>query len=311
MKLFVTGVTGFVGQRLSERLRAHPARFELAFVGPGPDVTQADAVAAALEAAAPDAVLHLAARSHAPDAWADPLRSIAVNGGGTAVLCRALADRRFMGPVLVVSSSDVYGSVGLEGQPITEDRRPAPSNPYAVSKVAAEEAGLQWWRSHGLRVMVARPFPHTGPGHPARFVLPGFARQVIRAKRGQIAEIVTGDLTLTRDFSWADDVAGAYLALLSAGEPGQIYNVCSGFGQDLSSLLERLMALAGVDLPIRVDPTRLRAGDLRRVVGSAARLAACSPGSVPVPLTDAHLSAMLQYWEEAENVPAPRSLPQS
>jgi GDP-4-dehydro-6-deoxy-D-mannose reductase len=303
MKLFVTGGKGFVGQRVSERIGIHAAGFELVSPGADFDVTQAGAVSAALEEAAPDAVLHLAARSHAPDAWADPLRSIVVNVGGTAVLCRALAEQQFAGPVLIVSSSDVYGPVGPEALPISEERRPAPSNPYAASKSAAEEVALQWWRSHGLRVIVARPFPHTGPGQPARFVLPSFARQVIQAKHGKISEVVAGDLTLIRDFSWVDDVVAAYLALLASGEPGQIYNVCSGCEQDLRSLLKRMMALADVDLPIRINPTRLRVGDQRRVVGSTAKLAACCPQQVPHPLSDAHLSAILRYWEGIEAPP--------
>lgn len=302
MKVLVTGAGGFVGRRLFAWLpgSAWAGSVQVAAPSAGFDVRDPSTILRTLDAVAPDAVLHLAAQSHVPTAWADPGGTFHVNAVGTVNLCHALAERTFTGPVLVVGSADVYGQVPPEALPIPESHAPAPRNPYAASKVAAEAGALQWWRGKGLRVVVARSFNHTGPGQPADFVLPSLARQVARAKLGLQDGVTVGDLSPTRDFTWVDDVLDAYLGLLERGEAGEVYNVCSGREQKLRDLLDRLMAVAGLSVPVRVDPARLRPGDQPRVAGDPAKLIA-RLGKAPRPIGDDHLRALLDHWVAQED----------
>ena len=141
--LFVTGASGFVGQNLHAMLASPGAsggsnHWALVPASPELDIRNADALANAVSEARPDAVLHLAAQSFAPESFRDPPSTFAVNFGGTYNLLAGLRRAKFNGRLLYVSSGDIYGSVSEDVLPVTEDRLPAPRNPYAGSKVAAE-----------------------------------------------------------------------------------------------------------------------------------------------------------------------------
>ena len=71
-----------------------------------------------------------------------------------------------------------------------------------------------------------------------------------------------GDLTPIRDFSHVLDIVDAYLLLLSQGEPGQSYNICSGTGLSVRQLLDALQTMAGTRAEIRVDPARPRPAEI-------------------------------------------------
>lgn len=279
-----TGASGFVGQALQAELAATcwqwqglgmPHAVRIDWCPPAPDLEMRDeaSIRRSLEQARPDWIIHLAAQSHVPTAWSDPAGTLQVNAGGTALLLKVLAERGFKGRLLFVSSADIYGVVPESGLPITEDRVPAPRNPYASSKVAAEVLCGQWARTHGLDIVIARPFNHTGPGQRPDFVLPAFAQDVVAIAEGrQPPRLLTGDLGVTRDFLDVRDVIDAYLALLAQGEAGQTYNVCSGREVLLHGALQQLLELAGVQVEVDTDPARLRPAEQRRVCGSHAKL---------------------------------------
>lgn len=304
----VTGASGFVGSALRERLdtpRAQALHSGIAatpridWCPPAPDLEMRDeaSIRRSLEQSRPDWILHLAAQSHVPTAWSDPAGTLQVNAGGTALLLKVLAEQGFKGRLLFVSSADIYGVVPESELPITEDRLPAPRNPYASSKVAAEVLCGQWARTHGLDIVIARPFNHTGVGQRPDFALPAFAREVAAIALGrQAPRLLTGDLGVTRDFLDVRDVLDAYLALLAQGEPGQTYNVCSGREVLLRDALQQLLDLAGVQAEVATDPARLRPAEQRRVCGSHAKLTHATGWQPRHPLRST-LSDLLQHWK--------------
>jgi GDP-4-dehydro-6-deoxy-D-mannose reductase len=241
-------------------------------------------------------VVHLAAQSHVPQSWSDPAHTLAVNVCGTANLLNALAGTGFRGRLLYVSSADVYGSVPPPALPVTEQAPLAPRSPYASSKVAAEVLCRQWARTRQLDVVIARPFNHTGAGQRAEFVLPGFAREIAAIKLGRKApQVLAGDLDVTRDFLDVRDVVNAYLALLARGNSGETYNVCSGREVHIGDVLHRLIALAGVQAGVAVDPARFRPSEQRRMCGSHARITADTGWVARIGL-DQTLQQLLDYW---------------
>lgn len=295
----VTGASGFVGSALREQVMQGSAASRIDWCPPAPDLEMRDEVSIrrSLEQARPDWILHLAAQSHVPTAWSDPAGTLQVNAGGTALLLKVLAEQGFKGRLLFVSSADIYGVVPESELPITEDRLPAPRNPYASSKVAAEVLCGQWARTHGLDIVIARPFNHTGVGQRPDFALPAFAREVAAIALGrQAPRILTGDLGVTRDFLDVRDVLDAYLALLAQGVSGQIYNVCSGREVLLRDALQQLLDLAGVQAEVATDPARLRPAEQRRVCGSHAKLTQAT-GWQPRHALRATLSDLLQHWK--------------
>jgi len=286
VRVLVTGSGGFVGRWLTEHLVEQGDRvIGLDSVGDAPiDITDAAALSVAVEGAAPDAVCHLAAQASVGASWADQASTYTVNVLGVVHLLSAVAALPRRPRVLLVSSAEVYGAVAPADLPIAEDRPFAPANPYAASKAAAEMAGLQAWLGGGLEVIRVRPFNHTGPGQRPDFVVPGLARQVAEAASGGAASLIAGNLAARRDITDVRDVVRAYRALLVDGEPGQVYNVCRGESVAIQWVAERLLALAGLGLPIEVDPARFRPVDVPDLRGDPGRLQRATGWAPEIPL---------------------------
>lgn len=249
-RLFVTGLSGFVGQHIQSRLKADASEWELLPV-PSPYDLASPKSLEDLWPQMPDAVIHLAGQTFVPEAFRDPARTLNINLLGTLNLLQALKARGFNGTFLYVSSGDVYGQVNEADLPITERQPPSPRNPYAVSKLSAEFLSLQWGLSEGWPVLVARPFNHIGTGQKDSFAIASAARQISRIKQGlQAPQLEVGDIDVTRDFLDVGDVVSAYLALLEKGAPGQVYNICSGREQSIRRLIEQLGDLAQVDMQL-------------------------------------------------------------
>jgi GDP-4-dehydro-6-deoxy-D-mannose reductase len=221
-----------------------------------------------------DAVVHLAGVSSGAEARRDPGLAWEVNAAGSARLAEALgvmvADGRAAPLLLFVSTSEVYGQ-GTGALRLENDLL-VPCSPYAASKVGAEVAVQEVARRTGLRVIVARPFQHTGPGQDARFVIPALAQRVRAAKHAGEATIKTGTLDVIRDLLDVRDVAAAYLALLERGTPGETYNVATGMGYALVAVLERLQRMLGWRVKAELDPQLARPSDITHLVGDATKL---------------------------------------
>ena len=292
MKLLVTGADGFVGRYVLTTLRAaghevvacHRTGVALPAWAGGDTIEwrplelgDSASVAGAVHGSF-DGVLHLAALSSGGAARRDPGLAWEVNAAGTARVVEALAQGRTAnsaGPlVIIVSTGEVYGSAGRA--PIAETAPACPVSPYAASKLGAEEAARETARRTGLRVVIARPFAHTGPGQLADFVAPAFARRLRAARDAGERTVLTGNLDPVRDFLDVRDVARAYVELLAAGVPGETYNIASGVGVSLRDLFDRLAALIGTGAEPVPDPALVRTADIPYLVGNAAKLAAAT-----------------------------------
>jgi GDP-4-dehydro-6-deoxy-D-mannose reductase len=286
VRVLVTGADGFVGRYLVRRLleRGDEVGAACRPGGPGLDpsprvtavpfeLTDERSVRAALDYA-PHAVVHLAAVASTREARDDPGRAWTVNAGGTARLAEALAARGVEGAasplLLVISSGEVYGAG--DGTPRRETDELRPISSYAATKVGTEVAALEVWRRAGLRVVVARPFTHTGAGQDARFVLPAFASRLREARATGAREVPTGNLDPVRDLLDVRDVVEAYLALLELGEPGEIYNIARGEGVSLREIFRRLADLVGVAAEPRPSAELTRRQDIPHLVGNTTKL---------------------------------------
>ena len=297
--LFVPGGHGFVGQWVQRMAPDIATRhgYQLALAPPGFDLLDPAQVLAQLEAARPDAILHLAAQSNVPKSFEDPESTLRVNVLGTLHLLEGVKRARLSPRLLFASSGDVYGHVPEAEMPIDEKRLPRPRNPYAVSKLAAEALCFQWSQTEGTEVMIARSFNHIGAGQSTTFALPSFAEQIGRIKVGMCPPVIeAGDIDVTRDFTHVADVVGAYLTILEQGLPGEIYNVASGKDIAVRRLLDRMLEIAGVEAEIRRDPARFRHAEQRAVRGCNAKIA--SLGWRPEHSIDDALRGLLQEWEQ-------------
>ncbi|ALN93121.1 GDP-mannose 4,6-dehydratase [Lysobacter gummosus] len=273
-RLLVTGGSGFVGRYVEAAVRAGDfGDFRFHTPPQGWDIRDAEAALQIVEEVRPDAVLHLAAQSFVPRSFEDPRETFEINTLGTLNLLQALKRAEFSGRFLYVSSGDVYGQVAESDMPVTEQLMPAPRNPYAVSKFAAEQLCLQWQRSEGLDAIVLRPFNHVGPGQGRQFVLPALASQVVAIAQGRQAPVIeAGDIDTTRDFTDVRDIVAAYAAALRDGVSGSLYLIASGVERKVRDLLEAMCRIEGIEVEVRQDPAKLRRAEQRRMVGSSRAL---------------------------------------
>lgn len=301
MRVLVTGADGFAGTWLVRALLAaghEVTGTTISATGPGPgllkpdersavdwrvlqltDMASATAVLAPASGRAWDAVVHLAAIASSREAGKDPGQTWNVNAAGTARLLEAAGQLKQAGQsdptVLVVSTAEVYGR-GTGPRARSETDPLVPLSSYASSKVAAEVAAAEAARRFGLRVIVARPFPHTGPGQQPIYVAPIFLRALRAAAVSGNRTVGTGNLETVRDFLDVRDVAAAYLALLERGRPGETYNVASGTGRTLQELFDTLARLVGTTATAVPDPTLMKSWDVPHLVGDSSRLRAAT-----------------------------------
>lgn len=294
MRALVTGASGFVGSYLVAALKRDGAEV-LACGGPSDrgefyalDLADSQTMNAALDVIDPTVVFHLAAKTFVPDSFVSPLATYDANTIGTARLAQAVRDyaarRGSMPRIVFTSSAEVYGKREPQDFPLRETLVLRPATPYAASKAAAEAILLAEVQSFGLDVVVARAFNHIGPGQSDRFVIASFAAQLARIAEGADPLLLVGNLAAARDFLDVRDVVEAYVALARDGEPGEVYNVCSGAAATIRDLLGQLVRIAAVPVEIREDPERMRPLDVPLFVGSAEKLQARTAWRPRIPL---------------------------
>jgi GDP-4-dehydro-6-deoxy-D-mannose reductase len=282
MRALVTGGSGFVGSWLRPHLEEMGD--DVVSPGEGLDVTDRVSVERALTEACPHAVYHLAGLAHVGDSWEQPDAFFETNALGTLHVLDAARHCRPVPRLLLVSSAEVYGAVQPDELPVSEDAPMRPVSPYAASKAAAEMVGLQAHLGWGLPVIRVRPFNHLGPGQSPTFAVPALAGRILEALRKGTGVLRTGNLSARRDFTDVRDVVRAYRLLVEHGEPGAVYNVCSGKDVSIESVVDALMAIAGSGLRVEVDPDLTRPVDVPVLRGDPSRLETATGWAPAVPL---------------------------
>ncbi len=299
----ITGANGFCGRHLAAHLLDSGYRVAGFDLGDGPppdlalyrgDIADAAAVEATLAEVRPDVIFHLAALLN-PGLPYDALHR--VNARGTLSLLDSVRVACPQALVLVTSTSAVYGRAGSNDLPIAEDQPFQPANLYAVTKIAQEMLAHQRHAAHGLHVIRTRSFNLVGPGESPAFASSAFARQVAEIELGRRKPVLAaGNLESVRDFTDVRDAVRAYLLLAERGEPGGVFNVCSGRGTRIRHLLEILLSLSRVrDIGVEVDPARLQPADVPVQVGDPSRLKAAT-GWTPAIALEQTLADLLDDW---------------
>ncbi len=333
MRALITGASGFAGSWLCRECAA--AGDEVVAVsrrgtvpdgcgrGVALDLRDASAVRDVVRSARPDVVYHLAALTSVGRSWEEPAQTLTENAQTTVGVLEALRDLSGGVRVVWVSSCEVYGEPAT--LPAPEEAPLRPANPYAVSKASAELLAGVYADAHGLDIVVARPFSHSGPGQLPIFLLSNLARQAAAGQREGLArlEVVTGNPDTRRDFTDVRDVVRAYRLLgagalgaggLRAGELGDrwdrgtpVFNVSSGVSvsaREQVALLSELMAPMQVELV--VDPGRIRAHEVMDLRGDPSRLTAATGWRPRIPLRQTMLDT-IAWWER--HLPDSRTAP--
>ncbi|MCL1530526.1 NAD-dependent epimerase/dehydratase family protein [Xanthomonas nasturtii] len=275
-RVLISGASGFTGRYMTQQLQEQGCtvigvgtRSDTAGMGSTDefwpmDLRDAADVARAVAQAQADYVVHLAAVAFVGHGDADDFYR--VNLLGTRNLLQALAASRHRPErVLIASSANVYGNA-TEGV-IDESVTPAPANDYAVSKLAMEYVASLW--RERLPLVIARPFNYTGVGQATNFLIP----KIVSHFASRASSIELGNTEVWRDFGDVRSVVLAYRKLLQApAAEGQIVNVCSGVASSLGDIVRICSKITGHDIDVQVNPAFVRENEVKKLLGSNARL---------------------------------------
>lgn len=316
MKIFVTGIEGFVGRHLANHLLSlgHEVsgtvwnenqllplqeRFSSLFLYQA-DIRNHDVMVESLKAASPDAVIHLAAQSSGAYSFKNPRLTFEINVLGTVNLLEVVSQVVPDARIVLVCSSDVYGRVREDQIPIKEETPFQPINPYSASKAAQDLLGVQYFHSHGLNIIRVRAFPHTGPGQNSAFALSNFAHQISTIEAIDFPKrISVGNLDVVRDYLDVEDVVRAYTILIDQGQAGEVYNVASGVGYHLGDLLNLILSLSCKEIKVEQDPNLFRPSDIPVLVGDATRFKELTGWKPTIGMKDT-LRRLLDYWRSRQ-----------
>lgn len=307
MDIFITGATGFVGCYLREFLKSSEHRIWGTTFPEAPqnssdeqifylDIRSEEDVSRHIRKIKPDWVFHLAAVSNVRHSWNKRRETLETNIIGTLNVFESVRQFSPEARVVFVSSSDIYGTESASGHPLGEEEDVSAMNPYAYSKWSGEVLSEFYTRVENLDIVIARPFPHTGPGQSADFVCSDWANQIARIENEQSEpEIRVGNISVERDFTDVRDVVRAYVRLVEKGRSGEVYNVCSGRSYSLEHVLKLLLSFTPKKISVQVDSQKLRKVDIPWLVGNNRKIKEEISWEPRIPLEQT-LKELLEYW---------------
>ncbi len=316
MKVLITGITGFAGSHLADYIldnhldaqvygviRWRSRMENILHIEDRIHLREADlkdlvSLKKCLAEVQPDRIFHLAAQSFVPTSWKCPAETFAINAVGQINLFEAILSLGISPKIQIAGSSEEYGLVNSDEVPMKETNPLRPLSPYAVSKVAQDLLGWQYFKSYGLKVVRTRGFNHTGPRRGDVFICSNFAKQIVEIEKQKREPVIyVGNLEARRDFTDVRDMVRAYWLCLEKGEPGDVYNLGSGKTYSIQEVLDMLLEISGVEVKIEVDPERLRPSDVPVLLADSSKFKQLSEWEPRISFNQSLLD-LLEYWRE-------------
>lgn len=314
-RVLITGITGFVGSHLAEYLLTKDVEIygvkrwrsrtenidhiidKIRLLEA--DLRDAHSVEEIIKKSEPDYIFHLAAQSFVPMSWSAPSETLETNIISTVNLLESVRKSEVDSRIQIAGSSEEYGMVHSDELPIKEDNPLRPLSPYGVSKVAQDKLSYQYNKSYGIKTVLTRAFNHTGPRRGEVFVTSNFSKQIAQIEKGIKEPVIyVGNLETIRDFSDVRDIVKAYWVSLEKCNFGEAYNICSGKGLKIKTVIEMLIGLCrkkGIEL--RKDPERMRPSDVMSLVGNCSKFKEVSGWEQETPF-EKTLEDLVNFWRE-------------
>jgi len=225
------------------------------------DITNYNQVKSVLKKFRPDIISNLSGISFLPDNQRNPKLAYEVNAFGPFKLLKAVWEIGIDPFIQLISSNEVYGKNCFF--PSEKRTRLNPISDYGKSKLLMEKFAKDFQRGLGLKIVIVRPFTHSGPGQNEKFIIPNFCKQVIEIKKGIRKPVLFhGDLSTERDITHVQDMAEAYRRLIEMRKIG-IFNIGSGKKWSGFEILEMIRKCSGVEFTDKIDPERKRPSDIK------------------------------------------------
>ncbi len=320
-KIFITGITGFVGSHLAEYILREQKNTKIyglvRWRSPKDNISKIlsevnlcygdledySSLEKILSTIKPDVIFHLAAQSYVDFSFISPISTLYANVVGTANLLESIKTLKLQtgyDPVIhICSSSEVYGQVKQDEVPIKETNPFRPASPYAVSKVGEDMLALQYFLSWKIKTIRTRMFTHEGPRRGEVFAPSNFAKQIAAIEAGkQKSVVMVGNLDSVRTFMDVRDAVRAYWLLVNKCTPGEVYNIGGVETMTIGDMLKKLISFSKMKrIKVEVDPKRLRPSDVTLQIPSVEKFIKQTNWHPEVKF-DQTLKDMLDYWRD-------------
>ncbi len=313
-RAFITGIAGFAGSHLAEHLLSRgfdvyglcrprsktdnietiKAKLHLEDA----DLLDSHSLYTTIARIKPQYIFHLAAQSFVPTSWGSPSVTLEVNIVGSANIFEAVRQVGIDPVIQIACSSEEYGLAQPNEMPIKETNPLRPLSPYAVSKVAMDYLGYQYYQSYRMRIVRTRGFNHTGPRRGETFAESNFAKQIALIEKGKQEPVISvGNLDAARDYTDVRDMVRAYLLAVEKCDPGDVYNICTGTSIRIGDMLKLLLSFSKVKAEIRTDPSRMRPSDVPILIGDNTKFVKRTGWKLEIPFNKT-MEDLLNYWRQ-------------
>lgn len=312
-KAFITGISGFAGSYLASHLLKEGFEVSGTYLFEESlnllqdkdelslhklNLLDEDRISKVLKIEKPDYIFHLAAVTSPKKSFENPKDTFNNNISAQLNLFQGIKEHNLNhAKILIISSAEVYGLISKENLPIDEETPFNPTNPYAVSKLAQDILGLQYYLSNKFRVVRVRPFNHVGPRQAPAFVVSAFAKRIADIEKGKEKTMKVGNLKSKRDFTDVRDMVKAYLLALEKGKEGDVYNIGSGKSYEISKILEMMLNLAKTEIKTEQDSSLIMPVDNPELVCNYSKFHKLTGWTPQIPIWKT-IKDTLDYWRQ-------------
>lgn len=247
-----------------------------------------------------DGVFHLAAQSHPPTSFIDPVGTFSSNVQGTVNLIDCVQRHQKNCPFMFCSTSEVYGDTGKAVGILKESVPLSPSNPYGTSKAAIDLHVQERCKNGLLKGFITRAFSHTGPRRGKKFSVSWDAYYLALMTTGKVKDRIlpVGNLETKRIVIDVRDTVRAYYLLMQNYDNGEAYNVC-GPQESVTKMqyfTDKLIEISGLKgVEKKISDKLYRPIDIQIQIGDTTKIRE-KTGWRPEIGIDQTLTDLYEYW---------------
>ncbi len=314
-KILITGITGFAGSHLaellvqqpnSEILGTHVSDRNLDNLAEIKDkvrlekvnLLEADKIASIIGSFQPDIIYHLAASTQPAESFRKPAEFLTNNIASEVNVLEAVKTHKLNTKIILISSAHVYGWVLPENIPMTESTPFRPDNPYSVSKIAQDYLGFSYYMAYKQHIVVLRPGNHIGPRQSPEISISRWAKEIVEIEKGMKEPVLkVGNLTTKRDYTDVRDMVRAYALAAEHCQDGEVYNIGTGVGYTMQSMLDKLLSASSAKITVETDQSLFRPSDIPELRIDATKFMQKTDWKPEIAIEDT-LRDTLDYWRK-------------
>jgi GDP-mannose 4,6-dehydratase len=319
-KFLITGITGFAGPNLAKLLIKEGHEVHGVIRCPNGrqsdlldiltleeynkiifhtlDLKQTNSVFKLFEKNKFDGVFHLAAQSHPPTSFSDPILTFDENVSASMNIITALENTETK--LMFCSTSEVYGDTCKDRGILKVTDALTPHNPYAASKAAIDLYLQERFKNGFINGFITRAFSHTGARRGYNFSISSDAFQIAKMKLGlQEKKLKVGNLKTKRVVIDVRDCVNAYyLLMMEPKSNGKVFNICGKEVHEMQYFTDKLIEYSGIpyeEITQEIDPKLYRPIDIEVQIGDSTEVEEMVNWK-PIYTIEETMKSLLDYW---------------